>query len=260
VQKPAEDSAEYERFCALEDPPPVVPAPPEESLVLVSTFDGIGGARRALELLGIKPALFLSSETDEECAEIVSREWTEVKDCGDITQLEVEEMKHMIDQHPGITQGLVSGGFPCQPFSSLNPSSGGFDDPRSDLFERLCELFEQLKEEMPSIEWHFQFENVASMYQTDRDRITQRVRQLCNQLPFWIDGSEFGWINRPRLYWTSWQVQGTRKGGEQSGEDEAFGYVEIVPPKFELPAVERFLDSTQESRSSAARTADSLLP
>ena len=71
MQKPAKDPATYERFCALKDPPPV--APPEESLVLVNTFDGIGGARRALELLGIKPAIFLSSEIDEDCAAIVSR-------------------------------------------------------------------------------------------------------------------------------------------------------------------------------------------
>eukprot|EP00973_Karenia_brevis_P023841 3287300-Karenia_brevis.AAC.1 len=51
------------------------PRNPEETLVLVSPFDGIGGARRALEILGLKPALHLSFETDLECVEIVEREW-----------------------------------------------------------------------------------------------------------------------------------------------------------------------------------------
>ena len=39
---------------------------PSEGLVLVAPFDGIGGARRALEVLGIEPALYLSMDTDSE--------------------------------------------------------------------------------------------------------------------------------------------------------------------------------------------------
>eukprot|EP00973_Karenia_brevis_P088292 12242736-Karenia_brevis.AAC.1 len=55
----------------------------EETLVLVSPFDGIGGARRALEILGLKPALHLSFETDPDCVEIVEREWRDVHTLGD---------------------------------------------------------------------------------------------------------------------------------------------------------------------------------
>eukprot|EP00973_Karenia_brevis_P000974 134599-Karenia_brevis.AAC.1 len=51
------------------------PKKPEETLDLVSPFDGIGGARRALEILGLKPALHPSFETDPECVEVVEREW-----------------------------------------------------------------------------------------------------------------------------------------------------------------------------------------
>eukprot|EP00973_Karenia_brevis_P019716 2703429-Karenia_brevis.AAC.1 len=64
---------------------------PEETLVLVSPFDGIGGARRALEILGLKPALHLSFETDPEYVEIVEREWRDVHTLGDVADFDERE-------------------------------------------------------------------------------------------------------------------------------------------------------------------------
>ena len=52
-------------------------ASPHEGLVLVAPFDGIGGARSALELLGIKPAMYISIETDTACNVVVKNAWPE---------------------------------------------------------------------------------------------------------------------------------------------------------------------------------------
>ena len=52
--------------------------PPEEGPVLIAAFDGIGGARRALELLDITPAIYVSIERDEDCQKVVEDAWPEV--------------------------------------------------------------------------------------------------------------------------------------------------------------------------------------
>ena len=61
IPAPNETSAAFERVAALRDEssgPMVVPEKrrePREGLVLVAAVDCIGGARRALEILGIVP-------------------------------------------------------------------------------------------------------------------------------------------------------------------------------------------------------------
>ena len=57
---PDETSQEFARVCHLDDRDEG-PGPADETLVLVSAFDGIGGARRALELLGVRPAVYISA-------------------------------------------------------------------------------------------------------------------------------------------------------------------------------------------------------
>ena len=77
VQKPNEDSERFEYVCRLKEPdvtesstdeyvaPESLPlGQPDATLAFIGVFDGIGSARRALDLLGIKPALYLSIEID----------------------------------------------------------------------------------------------------------------------------------------------------------------------------------------------------
>eukprot|EP00973_Karenia_brevis_P061898 8610003-Karenia_brevis.AAC.1 len=83
-------------------------------------FDGIGGARRALEILELKPALHLSFETDPSCIEVVEREWKDVHTLGDVSDFDEMEVKALLAFKPGLKHGLIIGGAPCQPFSGLN--------------------------------------------------------------------------------------------------------------------------------------------
>ena len=74
---PDEGSQTFEEIAKLvEKPVPVKKKrPATEGLVLVSPFDGIGGARRALEILGITPALVIAIEMDIGCVKVVKRAW-----------------------------------------------------------------------------------------------------------------------------------------------------------------------------------------
>ena len=93
---------------------------PASGLVLVAPFDGIGGARRALEILKIPVALYISIDSDQDCAEVVKNQWPDVE-IGDPGELDEEVMhttvgalEDLLKQFPGLDTGLVIGGPPCQ--------------------------------------------------------------------------------------------------------------------------------------------------
>ena len=114
---------------------------PEENLVLVCPYDGIGGARRALEILGITPAVYISIDWDAESCKVIRAVEERRVSVGRAPQLvEVFEAKvsavtskHLAPllRRPGLNTGLVVGGPPCQGFSALNRNGEGFEDPRS---------------------------------------------------------------------------------------------------------------------------------
>ena len=90
---------------------------PEETLMLVCPFDGIGGARRALEILGIKPAVYVSIERDYMCARVVLMRWPQaihftVRDF--VESLTTGSfMKEVRTKCPKLQHGVMVGGPPC---------------------------------------------------------------------------------------------------------------------------------------------------
>ncbi len=73
VHKPNETAEVFESFMNMEEDLVVRKVPSAQGLVLVGAFDGIGGARRALEIVGIEPALYISIESDGDCAQVLGR-------------------------------------------------------------------------------------------------------------------------------------------------------------------------------------------
>ncbi|CAK0817390.1 unnamed protein product [Prorocentrum cordatum] len=65
-----------------------------DEVVLLSLFDGIGGARRALDLLGLTPALFLSAEIDAEAKRVTKYAWPDVLESGETYFM--DSVKHVV--------------------------------------------------------------------------------------------------------------------------------------------------------------------
>ena len=117
-----------------------------KELVLVGVFDGIGGARRAIELLDIgSPGLYISIETNGNCIQVVSRAWPEARHMGELSKITDQQLVDVLAEHEELREGLVVGGFPCQPFSGLSAERAGFDDPRAAVFPMMIELIERLR-------------------------------------------------------------------------------------------------------------------
>ena len=152
VHKPNETAKVFESFMNMEEDPVVRKVPSAQGLVLVGAFDGIGGARRALEIVGIEPALYISIESDGECAQVVWRTWQSRVSFELVEGVSVEELRTTLATVPTLELGLVVAGPPCQGFSGLNRDRKGFKDSRSDGIHQLVSLIQKLKEAGPSIE------------------------------------------------------------------------------------------------------------
>ena len=96
----------------MEEDPVVRKVPPAQGLVLVGAFDGIGGARRALEIVGIEPALYVSIESDGECAQVVWRTWQSRVSFELVEGVSVEELRTVLATVPTLELGLVVAGPP----------------------------------------------------------------------------------------------------------------------------------------------------
>ena len=95
-------------------------------------FSGIGGFSLALEKVGFKTVGFC--EVDPYCRSLLQKHWKGVTIHNDIKKLEAKDIKEPID--------ILTGGFPCQPYSVAGKQKGT-DDNRylwPDMFRVIKEI------------------------------------------------------------------------------------------------------------------------
>lgn len=129
-----------------------------DDLKALELFAGIGGIALAAEWAGIETVAFC--ERDEFCQKVLKKHWSHVPIFDDIRTLDKQKL-----QSRGVDVGsieLISGGFPCQPYSVAGERRGKEDD--RDLWPEMFRIIEEIK---PT--WVVG-ENVANFVNMELDR------------------------------------------------------------------------------------------
>lgn len=180
---------------------------------VVSGFDGIGGARAALDHAGVPVQSYTAYEIDPVAASIAKQNYPDIDQRGDI--------KGFV--RPGGSVDLLCGGFPCQDLSRANVAGRGLEGERSGSFYDLQRMMDEIQ---PN---NFLIENVVpkgSMNHPDIARISKEL----GVDPVLLDAKDFGAMSRPRLFWTDIPIQGYRPSGAMLRD----ALLDEVPEKYML--------------------------
>ena len=163
----------------------------------IDLFAGIGGFHYAFHNVGAE--CVLASEWDEHARNTYKTNFEKISPemfasgnfVGDITKIDKKKMPDF---------DILTGGFPCQPFSQAGFKKG-FDDTRGTLFYDIAEIIRIKKPKA------FFLENVRHLYAHDNGKTFETIKQvLTEELGYSlhhniVKASEHGLPqNRPRLF------------------------------------------------------------
>jgi DNA (cytosine-5)-methyltransferase 1 len=140
-------------------------------LKVFEAFAGYGGASFGLKKSKLKFEVVGFSEVDKHASEIFELNHPGIKNFGDITQISPEDLPNF---------DLLTGGFPCQPFSSAGLGYGELDI-RGTLFYdiiRICEV------KRPK---HLLLENVKGLTTKRHEKTLAKIKDELQRLGYQLD-------------------------------------------------------------------------
>jgi len=168
----------------------------------MESFGGIGGLRRALEILGVTPALYLHAEIDEGANRVVQSNYPDQVSLGDVTQITEVQLRKVVRDYPLIEHVLHGYGPPCQNVTGLNAMGAGVSGAKSKLVDEVPRLRDVIRRVFPDCKHADMCEMVASLVREDQ----AHYDDLNGQIPVRICPSGFASVRRPRLWWLTWAL------------------------------------------------------
>lgn len=141
---------------------------PKRDYSLVELFAGAGGLALGLEKAGFKSILL--NEIDKAACETLRHnrpEWNVLQE--DISKVDFSDLKGKVD--------LLTGGFPCQPFSYAGKQLG-LEDIRGSL---VFEMARAIKETQPKV---FLAENVKGLTEIDQGRTLETIIHILEEIGY----------------------------------------------------------------------------
>ena len=175
-------------------------SPLEPNFLVISLFNGIGGAFRAYDLLGIHPLGLVAAECHKPANRVTLRAWPRCLVVDDVNLVDKAMVLSWLMLYPMVNEVHVWGGFPCVHLSSARAGRKNLEGPGSNLFWKLVEIIQIVQEifaPVASVKWVV--ENVASMDPDARDEISS----VLEVLPLRLDPADVLPYSRPRFAWIS---------------------------------------------------------
>jgi len=149
-------------------------------LNILSLFDGISGARIALEKLDIPITNYFASEIDKYAIKVSKENYPDIIHLGDIRDIKASDLPKI---------DLLIGGSPCQDLSNAQKGLG-LKGEKSRLFYEYIRLLKEVKPK------YFLLENVKNKW---GDLMSEIIGVDFVE----INSSLFSAQSRPRYYWTN---------------------------------------------------------
>lgn len=164
-------------------------------MTVLSLFDGISAGRVALERAGIKIDKYYSAEIDKYAIQIADKNYPQDKlyRLGDVTKWQDWDIDwSSID--------LVTGGFPCQTWSTAGKQLGDRDE-RGMLFWTMLDIMKKVLEHNPGAK--FLIENVKMKKEFEEYITLHTTQALGTVYKHLINSALVSAQNRQRYYWTN---------------------------------------------------------
>lgn len=150
--------------------------PRKERILVVSLFNGIGGAFRAYDLLGICIEGAVYSEINKAAIRTTDRRWPHSRNLGDIRKIDQDMICTLAIQFAGCERVDIWCGFPCVDLSSVNCFRTNLEGSQSSLLFEALRVAKLIRKTFPpSVVIHHIYENVSSMDVEARDEISRLV-------------------------------------------------------------------------------------
>ena len=147
---------------------------------ILSLFDGISGARIALEKLNIPITNYYASEIDKYAIKVSKENYPDIIHLGDIKDIKASDLPQI---------DLLIGGSPCQDLSNAQKGLG-LKGEKSRLFYEYVRLYKELNPK------YFLLENVKNKW-------GDLMSEIIGVDFIEINSSLFSAQSRPRYYWTN---------------------------------------------------------
>ena len=184
-------------------------------ILVISLFNGIGGALRIYDILGLKPEGMVSFDTHGPANRIVSRRWPHCEIHWDVKDFDENFAKQLLSRYINITEIHLWWGFPCTDLSSAKADRQGLAGQASGLFFEGLRIKKILLKLCGNrIKFKETVENVASM---DKDQCEVITSEL-GVVPYFMDCVDQVPMHRPRLCWCTERFDNILEGIELTPE------------------------------------------
>eukprot|EP00438_Fugacium_kawagutii_P023130 Skav208787 [mRNA] locus=scaffold931:260209:264566:- [translate_table: standard] len=178
---------------------------PTHPALVVSLFNGVGGAFRTYDLCGVRPMGLVSVEISKPANRVVGRRWPQAVLLNDIRDITLDEVRKWQLRFPHVEEIHVWAGFPCVDLSRVRAGRQNLQGAQSGLFAEILRVQALLKRVFgQKFRLLFVIENVASM---DTDALKE-LSQIFGVTPLYFQPSDAAPVSRPRVCWTNVSLQG----------------------------------------------------
>ncbi len=170
---------------------------------LWESFAGIGGARRACELLGVHPAFYVAVEQNQAACRVLAAQWPDVVIMPDVTGVTQRDADRVASGAPTVALVLHAAGSPCPGLCAWNPFRHVGRAQSEELYLEVRRTSKLLEIAFPGAAVEELEVNVSSMMNETRDAMSTHA----GYEPIEIQVSDLLEQRRRRYYWCSWKVR-----------------------------------------------------